>query len=239
MIAATTLLVVGVLIVHYRDRVLLADSFDGPDGLVASEFGPPRGGNWLLNSGTLYRTAGSGWTGVPDAASQPPGNHSAVFRMYSVRDDFGDIAISLRLKVARFVSSKAMPAETYDGAHVWVRYRSERELYAVSVDRRDGRIVIKKKCAGGKSNGGTYYDLTPETLAPPIPFGQWQDISVTVADQDDGSVRITANRNGTVLEAIDHGTGCAPLRGRGAIGIRGDNAELFFTDLKVTAYREG
>jgi hypothetical protein len=40
-----------------------------------------------------------------------------------------------------------------------LRYRSEQSLYYPSVNRRDGQVVVKKKCAGGPFNGGTYDTL--------------------------------------------------------------------------------
>ena len=55
---------------------------------------------------------------------------------------------------------------------------------------------------------------------------------VGVQDQPDGSVKITASRDGVSMEATDAGVGCAPLRG-GGVGIRGDNAELRFAKIVV------
>ena len=103
----------------------------------------------------------------------------------------------------------------------------------MSVDRRDGTMIIKKKCAGGADNGGTYYDLTPFVSGAPIPFGQWQHVTVSVRDRPDGSVAINASRDGTPMEALDTGVGCPPLRGGGGVGIRGDNAELRFASIVV------
>jgi hypothetical protein len=51
-----------------------------------------------------------------------------------------------------------------------VGYQSQYELYAVSVDRRDRRMTIKKK-RGGDDNGGTYYDLNGLIPGAPIPMG--------------------------------------------------------------------
>ena len=63
-------------------------------------------------------------------------------------------------------------------------------------------------------------------------MGSWQNVTVSVQDQLDGSVKITASRDGVSMEAIDPGVGCAPLRG-GGVGIRGDNAELRFARIVV------
>jgi hypothetical protein len=204
----------------------IVEDFDGPAGLVAAE-GLPPSGPWQLTSGSLFRDAGTGWTGTPNESTG-----SAVFRMVSVERDFGDLYMSLALQVNDLVTTSRTPAQDYDGAHIWVRYRSDRELYAVSLDRRDGTITIKKKCEGGPDNGGTYYDLNGYQGGAPIPFGAWQDIRVGVRDQPDGSVRITASRDGLHMEAVDSGIGCAPLR-RGGVGIRGDNAEMRFRRIRV------
>jgi hypothetical protein len=154
--------------------------------------------------------------------------------MVSVDRGFADVHLTLRLEVENLVETARTPARPYDGAHIWVRYRSDKELYAVSVDRRDATMVIKKKCPGGPANGGTYWDLTPVVRDAPIPLGRWQDLSVTVRDLADGSVAIDASRDGIGLAAVDTGVGCPPLRGAGGVGIRGDNAQLRFTDIVVT-----
>ena len=51
-------------------------------------------------------------------------------------------------------------------------------------------------------------------------------------DQPDGSVTITADRDGHKTEATDTGIGCAPLHG-GGVGVRGDDAELRFASISV------
>ena len=207
---------------------VIVDDFNGPDGLITAEGQPvPSGEPWEMTSGSLFRNDGTGWSGVPDDATG-----STVFRMVSVERDFDNVDVSMRLRVDDLVTTERTPAQDYDGAHIWVRYESDRELYAVSVDRRDGTMIIKKKCAGGTDNGGTYYDLNDPAAGAPIPFGQWQQVMVGVHDQPDGSVKITANRDGLSMEAVDTGVGCAPLRG-GGVGIRGDNAELRFARILV------
>jgi hypothetical protein len=141
--------------------------------------------------------------------------------------------MSLNLRVDDLVETIRTPAQEYDGAHIWIRYKSDRELYAVSVDRRDSTMIIKKKCAGGDTNGGTYFDLDSYVLDTPIPFGQWQHVTVSARDRPDGTVVINATRDGATIEAVDNGVGCPPLRGSGAVGVRGDNAELRLADIEV------
>jgi hypothetical protein len=87
--------------------------------------------------------------------------------------------------------------------HLWLHYQSETELYAVSVNRRGGSIVINKKCPGGPSNGGTYVDLAKPLANQPIPFGVCQKVTASIRDNADGSVTIALSRNGTGADKRD------------------------------------
>jgi hypothetical protein len=186
-----------------------------------------------MTSGTLFRSNDEGWTGVPDDGSAVGSNGSAVFRMVSSERGFSDLTLRARIRVDDLIVTTRTPAQDFDGAHVWVRYQSEDQLYAVSVDRRDGAMVIKKKCSGGPSNGGRYVDLSSLAKGHDIPIGHWQDVEVTVRDLSDKSVQITARRDQSEVSAVDQGSGCPPLTGSGRVGFRGDNAELRFDDISV------
>jgi hypothetical protein len=150
-------------------------------------------------------------------------NASDVFRLNTRAHHFGDVRVGFDLVNVRLTSSDRTPPEDRDGVHVWLHYQSEFELYYASFDRRDGRIVVKKKCAGGSTNGGTYYELGPgEVPGYPIHFGRWKHVSAAVHDNADGSVTITMRRNGRrLLRITDRGVGCAPITAPGAVGIRG------------------
>lgn len=214
------------------------DSFTGPDGLIAAEKRSGDGGfGWEVTSGSLFRDDGQGWTGIPDDGGHEGDTGSAVFRMVSRRSDLTDVDLSLMLEVTQLVTTGRTPARSFDGAHIFVRYQSDRQLYAVSVDRRDATMVIKKKCDGGDSNGGTYFDLSAVVPDTPIPFGVWQRVSVAVRNRPDGTVAISAERDGHTVTAVDSGTGCPPLH-EGSVGIRGDNAELRFDDLRISSGSE-
>lgn len=213
----------------------LRDNFDGPDGLITSSRHPEvTSPLWRLTSGSLFRDRQEGWSGPINDETE-----SAVFRMVSREADFTDLDMRLRLRLDDFATTTRTPAQDYDGAHIWVRYRSEFELYAISVDRRDGTMIVKKKCPGGPINGGSYYDLGPSQHGAPVPLGDWQQIQVSVRDLPDGSVLINARRDDRMLAVVDHGIGCAALRGPGAVGIRGDNAELRLDDMVVQPQQSG
>jgi hypothetical protein len=224
----------GCSVVANSQPTLISDPFTGPDGLISAEHRPPSSGSpWVVTSGSLFRDDDGGWTGRPDDGRSEGNTGSAVFRMVSVQRGLTDIDLTMRLRVDDLTETDRTPNQPFDGAHIWVRYKSEEQLYAVSVDRRDATMIIKKKCAGGNDNGGAYYDLSSFVTDAPIPFGQWQQISVAVRDMRDGSVEISANRDGRRVAAIDSGLGCSPLRGGGGVGLRGDNAELRFDDIRV------
>lgn len=213
----------------------IVDTFTGTSGLIAAEHSPAEGDLlWQVTSGSLYRDHNEGWTGVPDDGLGDGATGSAVFRMVSARRDLGDVEMTMRLKVDDLVETPRTPAEPWDGAHIWVRYESAHQLYAIAVDRRDSTMIIKKKCAGGEVNGGTYFDLSRYVPDIPIPFGRWQQVRVEVRDTSEGAVAISVNRDGHVVQAVDHGTGCPPLR-TGGIGLRGDNAELRFDDIRIVS----
>lgn len=225
---------------------LFATGFAGGDGLVTNSYAslyPEAPGvavspEWELTGGSLYRRAGRGWTGVPDGvnpdATSSNGTGSAIFRLHTRQSGFGDVAVSFLLRVNALSSTSRTPATAWDGAHVWLRYQSGAALYAVSVERRDGIVVIKKKCPGGTTNGGTYYNLTPYVPVS-LDFTTWRRVQATVDTRADGSVSLGLYVDGElVLSALDTGTGCAPISGTGAVGIRGDNAELELDDVTVT-----
>ncbi|MER7561907.1 hypothetical protein ABTZ93_02955 [Streptomyces sp. NPDC097941] len=122
------------------------------------------------------------------------------------------------------------PAQPYDGVHLWLRFHSEQECYAVSVVRRDGQVVVKRKTPGGPANGGTYVTLATASavLAPDA----WTLAVATATDLPDGRVRITLELAGhQVLDVTDASPG--GLYQPGGVGIRGDNTEFMFRDFSA------
>lgn len=229
---------------------LFREEFNYPDGVITNEYATWNPTNadaklspvWEMTSGSLLAQSASGWTGVPDGCStSSPGSEpctaSDVFRLNTVRGNFGDVTVSLDLRNNYLTSSSRTPAQNWDGVHVWLHYQSEYNLYYASFNRRDGRIVIKKKCVGGSENGGTYYELgNGEVSGYPIPFGTWQHLEASIRDNADGSVTITMFRDGAkLLAATDAGTGCAPITAPGSVGIRGDNDDFNLDNFIVTA----
>ncbi len=216
------------------------DDFAGPDGLVTNEFAyhnaaDPRAvlsPSWWVTSGSLFRQQGTGWTGrvddrTPDPASAT-GTHSSTFRLVS-RRSFGNAQLALRLRVDAYTSGS--DDVTWSGVHLFLRYRDEYTLYAVSVGRRDGVLSVKKKVAGGDSNNGTYFVLAERRAAQLSPG--WHDVRARVVDES-GGVTITLEVDGVPrLTARDAGVGGPPLTGEGRVGVRGDNTEFHLDDVTV------
>jgi phosphodiesterase/alkaline phosphatase D-like protein len=219
--------------------------FDEPDGVITNEYahwnpaGP--GANhdalWKVTSGSLYASGGKGWTGVPDdapaAADSSNGSGSSVFRMTTHRRDFSDVEVKFKLLNQGLTTSARTPAQAWDGAHIFLRYIDETWLYYASINRRDNKVIIKKKVPGGPSNGGTYYNLSdPKPYT--VPYNAWQEVRVTVKTNDDGSVTIRLFADGKLLVgATDTGVGGPPITQSGRVGLRGDNANLMFEDYTV------
>lgn len=194
--------------------------------------------DWEMTSGSLFTRSGNGYTGVPDDVSpnaqSSAGTNSAVFRLNTKNYTFTDVDVSMNLNIARQVSTPSTPSVAWDGVHVFLRYQSQYHLYYASVARRDGKVVIKKKCPGGSSNSGTYYTLNGEKSGFAFSTNTWTSFSTSVKNNSTGSVTINLYRNGTLIHtATDAGTGCAAIRTAGATGIRGDNTEFDFNNFVV------
>ncbi len=247
--AALGLLVGLVSIFHAQPTPPFRPTLPAAPGLITNEYAyhnPAHSDavlspDWIATSGSLFGRDHTGWTGPIDR--DPPGPRSvrhtgsAVFRLITRRSDFGNVDVQFRLSLARITSTSDTPRRAWDGVHIWVRYQSQYESYAVSVARRDGVVLIKKKCRGGPTNGGRYYTLTRAVTGHAPSLGTWRYVGATAVDNPDGSVRVTMLINGRyVVGATDRGVGCAPIRSAGAVGIRGDNTEFSFAAFRATDF---
>jgi hypothetical protein len=225
---------------------LLTDAFSLSNGVITNEFAywnpndtaGHRSPTWEMTSGSLFAKDGSAWTGAPDDTSpnvdSSNGTNSAIFRLTTKSHGFGDVKVALKLYQNGLASTSLTPAVDWDGVHIFLRYQSEESLYYASVNRRDGHVVIKKKCVGGSSNGGTYYTLADKS-GYAIPFGAWQNVAAS-AQNVSGGVNLKLYREGVqLLSVTDTGTGCAAITSNGATGVRGDNDLFMFDDFTVTS----
>ena len=229
-------------VIAVMDRPLLADSFDQPNGLLTNEFAYFNPGNpaavrspvWIATSGSLFVRDKAGWTGVPDRGDPGPRSSqltdSSVFRIVTRRRDFQNVSVSFDLRVQGFVTAAGSPG--LQGVHVFLRYQSPDLLYVLSVDRRDGVIVIKKKVPGGPSAGGTYYTLA--SVPGRAVTGQWEQVQVSAVNVGEG-VELEVWLNGrSRLKTLDNGVGDAPpITQPGRVGLRGDYTEFMFDNFTV------
>lgn len=220
-----------------KSRALVANELD----VSSSADRVARSPDWIVTSGSLFSDAGAGWTGpidgrTPDARSQTS-TDSAVFRIVS-QPQFLSCVVTFDLRLDSRTTTPRTPARAYDGVHVFLRYRDAWNLYAVSVARRDGLVVVKRKesskaTPAGQGDNAGYVTLA--TATAPFPLHQWRHVTVGVSDVSNG-VRISLAVDGrTLLDVVDQGLdGGTPLAGAGRIGIRGDNTEFHFRDFVVT-----
>ncbi|GAA3225451.1 hypothetical protein [Actinocorallia longicatena] len=201
-----------------------------------------RSQQWDVTSGSLFLRDGVGWSGRPDAKLPDKlsrtGNNSSVFRMTTRQKNFRDVRVDLKLR--NLGLSKQATSGGWDGVHLFLRWQSERDLYAVTLNRRDNTVVVKRKLPGGSSNGGHYAEIQREPYS--VPEGLWQPFSVTIQNTGPTVTIMIFVNDRLILKAEDKGTRM-PLKAdrgpqitkAGAVGIRADNCEFEFSDFKVYA----
>ncbi|MEV6111450.1 hypothetical protein AB0L59_02780 [Streptomyces sp. NPDC052109] len=208
-------------------------------GLVTNEYayrhphaaGARRSKDWVVTSGSLFAAQGAGWTGAPDTGFTGPDSaevtDSAVFRLVSRRRDFDAVTVTTRVRLRPPITTPRTPAQDWDGGHLWLRYHSPQELYALSFRRRDGAVVIKRKVPAADASavdGGDYATLAEARHA--FPYDGWHQVTASAVNHP-GGVRLELAIDGTtVLSADDRTPG--GLLAPGGVGIRADNSELFF-----------
>jgi hypothetical protein len=229
--------------------VLFRDTFDGPDGLITNHYATwsgdaaaVRSPDWEVESGSLLRRHGAAWTGVPTAGlpnlDSSNGSGSEIFRAWTTRSDFGDVRVDLRLRNLGYVDgSPGWPRKSWDGVKIWLRRQGASgqfvALYTAEVNRRQGNIIIQKRCQGTRR----YALLAASRADRPAHVGRWERVGGSVRTNGDGSASIAVIRSGQVaLRATDTGAGgCRPITAPGRVGVRGDNTQFSFDDFTVTA----
>lgn len=234
-----TLVAAGLLASARAQAAVWGESFSYPDGLITNEYAFARPTDpaarsspvWIVESGSLFASGGTGWTGAPDDKTVNGGSNagtgSALFVARTRKADFGDVALSLRLYNQGLVTTASTPRTNWDGAHVHLRYVNADQFYLFSVNRRDNTMVIKKRQAG------VYTTLGSATLS--VPYRKWQAAKVSALSNADGSVSLSMTVEGRTLSRRDAGTGGPAIRTAGAIVLRGDNANLKFDVLSADA----
>lgn len=194
--------------------------------------------DWSVTSGSLFARDGDGWTGPADGGEtgtdSSRSTDSAVFRLVTHRRDFSDAEVRCGVLIAPPGTTSRTKAQVYDGGHVWLRYHSAEELYALSFRRRDGLVVIKRKIPASDAaavNGGDYSTLASATHA--MSYDSWHTVSASARNLPSGAVRLRLSVDGSTLLSVDDHTP-GPLRAPGGVGLRGDNSELTFRDFTAT-----
>jgi phage replication-related protein YjqB (UPF0714/DUF867 family) len=250
-------------------NTLFQDGFTGADGLITNEYAHSNSDgifspDWDVTSGSLFRQSNTAWTGLPDslAPNKYSSDHtgSDVFRLNTFRTFGGNIKVSLALKNNSEIHNSNCSANDtcWHGVHIWLRHLTQYDLYAVSLNRADNKVAIKRKVPCGNENGGFYSDLTA-TVTHAWSVGTWQHYSVTIQTNSNGSVTIKvydddSNPNAPFLQATDAGgtnpswtPGCAtpgnyptaqypPITAAGSVGVRGDFDNFNFDDFRVYSF---
>jgi hypothetical protein len=231
------------------DRIdLLADL--PRNGVVAADVGRAEaGGSWLVTSGTLLTRRGHLWSGRPDGGPADPATGrtgSAVLRAVSLRRDFTDASIHGEMRVDALVSTERTPEHTWDGVHLFLRYRDADNLYVVDLLRRDGTLSVKRKSTSvvesstgiqddrtRSSEDGIYRTLVSARVGD-MSEG-WHRFDVTIRDTAGGVALTVSIDERQWLSTTDSDP--SALRGPGRVGLRGDNAD--FTVRRFDVRRNG
>lgn len=220
---------------------LFSDGFGGADRLLTNEYAflnpastiAARSPDWEVTDGSAFIASGQAWTGTPDDvapnAGSTNGTGSAAFKMRTKRGDFGNIQVGFTLRNDRLVSTPSTPAQSWDGVHVMLRQQAA-TWYALSVNRRNGVAVIKKRLSSG-----TYAQLAQAAYS--VPYGLAQTVLLSVWNNADGSVSLRIDIDGRpVLSATDAGSGGPALTAPGRVSLQGDNADFRFDDFIVRPF---
>jgi phage replication-related protein YjqB (UPF0714/DUF867 family) len=250
-------------------NTLFQDSFTGADGLITNEYADSNSDgilspDWDMTSGSLFRQSNTAWTGLPDslAPNKYSSDHtgSDVFRVNTFRTFAGNIKVSLALKNNSEIHNSNCSANDtcWHGVHIWLRHLTQYDLYAVSLNRADNKVIIKRKVPCGNENDGFYKDLTSPVMHA-WSVGTWQHYSVTIQTNSDGSITIKvydddSDPNTPFLQATDAGgtntswtSGCTapgryptaqypPITAAGSVGVRGDFDNFNFDDFRISSF---
>jgi len=223
--------------IGHERPLLFRDLFDGPDGVITNHyayFSPAyveahRSPTWEVESGCALQDGSRLWTGLP-TVNEPNrecsnGTGSAVFRMWTKRTDFDDVAVSFGLRNEGYTPE----GPSWDGVKIYLRRQDGDNFYTAEVNRREGNVIIQRKCDGRYALLGGV-----RGAAPPARVGEWEDVGGTVVNLPDDEARIQVVRKGAVvLEATDPAGSCDVLRRPGRIGVRGDRTEFYVDGLEV------
>jgi hypothetical protein len=228
------------------DDLLFEAEFDGPDRLLSNEFAFRHPGSpdavaspqWFVTSGSLFARSGAGTNGsLDDRAANPrstTGTNSAVFRAYTKHRFLPNYQVTFEVRVEPPREVPGLQPAPWDGLHLMVDADSPEAAYYVSLYRRNGQSVIKKKTPGGTVAGGSYTPLSryvPCHIRP----GHWTEVRVDVRNAGSHAITIDLYEGGTLLTtATDQSSlsGTPPFT-EGRLGIRADKTNFSIKDLRI------
>ncbi len=230
-----------------EDRAPLFEArLQGPDRLLSNEYafhhprapGAVRSPQWFVTSGSLFLRSGAATDGRLDHFAPDPrslhATNSAVFRAYTWRRFRPDYRVSFELRIRPRQPSSGAAAASWDGVHLMLEARGPGDAYYVSLYRRDGQAVIKKKTSPGPIDGGSYRALSKYVSCPIMP-GRWTQIEVDARESETGAVTIDLYEGGALVATASDDlavSGTPPLR-EGRLGIRADETTFEIRELTV------
>jgi hypothetical protein len=224
---------------------LFVAEFGGPDRLLTNEYGQynphasglVRSPQWFVTSGSLFIRSEAATNGhldriTPNAHSSN-GTNSAVFRAYTKQRFHPDYGVIFELRVGTPRHGEGLH-NPWDGVHLMLNAQSAQAAYYVSLYRRDGQAVIKKKTPPGPVAGGTYQALSkyvPDRIRP----GRWTQVRVDVRRSNTGAITIDLYEAGMLLATAtdDRTISDSPPLTAGRLGIRADETIFSVKDLTV------
>lgn len=228
-----------------RDALFEAE-FGGPHRLLTNEFAfnhpdspqAVKSRQWFVTSGSFFARSGGATNGPLDDlaanADSTSGTNSAVFRAYTKQRFRPSYQVLFEVRVEPPRQVTGLHPAPWDGLHLMVDAESPEAAYYVSLYRRNGEAVIKKKTPGGPIAGGSYEALSRYVLSHMHP-GRWCQVRVDVRQAGSPGVTIDLYEDGTLLAtATDDGalSGSPPFT-QGRIGIRADKTSFAIRAMTV------
>jgi hypothetical protein len=227
-------------------KPLFTANLQGPDRLLTNEYaehnpdapGIVRSAQWFVTSGSLFLANGALTDGHIDHiaanARSSHGTNSAVFRAYTRQHFSGNYQVTFDLWLRAPQAVAGLETASWDGLHLIINAQSPSAAYYVSLYRRDGQAVIKKKSAGGPIAGGSYQELSkyvPSTVRPQ----HWTELRIDVRRSEPDAETIDLYEGGALLITATDApavTG-SPSFGAGRLGIRADKTRFAIKDFSI------
>jgi len=225
--------------VNNTSAALLIETFDGPNGLFASEgdfygssdLGASKSPVWAATSGSINRENNTGRSTFSNWA----------FRMYTRKTDYSFTKLAVDVKFNGWFGGSG----GWQGVNLWLNQELKvpddgsrindangNSAYLVDFMNRDGSFLIMKK-DNLPQPAGSYYELAV-TRWTPNP-GQTYHLEGRTIKNSNGSVTIEVYIDGVLkLRGVDDASRGGPILTGGRVGVRGDYADFTIDNLTIT-----